>query len=348
MKVHTDIERLPDFRNAVVTIGTFDGVHLGHQKIIGQLKSEAEKSGGETVIITFHPHPRKVVSDSPKKIQLLTTIQERIELLSAKGVDHLVIVPFTHGFSEMECNKYVVDFLKAKFNPSVVIIGYDHKFGKGRKGDYKLLEKYSAEGYFDLKEIPQQLINDSTVSSTLIRSALNEGNISYANSLLGYTFFFDGTVVRGDQRGRTIGYPTANLKIKEEDKIVPANGVYAIEGRWQMGKGNETGVWREESEGGRQESGDEKTPLTSEASLITTDSSLITFNGMMNIGVRPTVDGSTKTIEVNIFDFDKDVYGETLRIFVKDYLRPEQKFNGLDELRSQLAKDKLIALQKLK
>lgn len=318
MKVHTDIEHLPGFIKAVVTIGTFDGVHLGHQKIIARLKKEAERIGGETVIITFHPHPRKVVVDAQQKILLITTIEERIELLSGKGVDHLVIVPFTKGFSELESREYVEDFLYAKFRPSIVIIGYDHKFGRQRKGDYKLLEEYSAKGLFELKEIPQHLINDSTVSSTHIRKSLNEGNIADANKLLGYDFYFDGKVVRGDQRGRTIGYPTANLKMENEDKILPANGVYAVKA--MIRKPTETGEFI---------SGD----------------SASSYEGMMNIGVRPTVDGSSKTIEVHLFDFSEDIYDMTLRVFVLAYLRPEQKFSGLNELKQQLASDKENALK---
>jgi riboflavin kinase/FMN adenylyltransferase len=317
MKVYTDIERLPAFNKAVVTIGTFDGVHLGHQKIIRQLKTEADKIEGETVIITFHPHPRKVVLNA-KNIRLITTIDERIELLEQKGIDNLVIVPFTRGFSELEPENYVEEFLKAKFNPAVVIIGYDHKFGKERKGDYKLLEEYSSKGYFALKEIPQQLINDSTVSSTLIRNALTEGKISFANNLLGYTFYFDGKVVKGDQRGRTIGYPTANLKVEVDDKIIPANGVYAVEA--MVSVNHQTAI------------------LKGEGTIL---------KGMMNIGVRPTVDGKNRSIEVNLFDFDEDIYGGTLRVYVKSFLRPEQKFNNLDELKKQLANDKIEALLRL-
>ncbi len=304
MQVHTDIEHLPHFNKAVVTIGTFDGVHTGHQKIISQLKSEAKRIGGETVIITFHPHPRKVVHQHKRQLQLITTIEERIELLSAQGIDHLIIVPFTQHFSELSPNEYVEQFLQEKCRPHTVIIGYDHKFGKERKGDYRLLEEYSSKGFFELKEIPQHVLNDSAVSSTLIRESLKEGEIEKVNTLLGYDFFFEGIVVAGNRRGRTIGFPTANLQVANEEKILPGNGVYAvnvkIEGRL--------------------------------------------FRGMMNIGIRPTVDGSTKTIEVNIFDFDEDIYGETIRVTVKRFLRKEQKFEGIDALKDQLEKDKQNAL----
>jgi riboflavin kinase/FMN adenylyltransferase len=310
MNVHTDIEHLPEINKAVVTIGTFDGVHLGHQKIIAQLKAEAARIGGETVIITFHPHPRKVVH-AGRDVRLLTTIEERVELLSAVGIDHLVIVPFTHDFSELEPLEYVETFLKKKFNPSVVIIGYDHKFGKDRKGDYKLLEDYSARGYFELKEIPQHVINHVTVSSTKIRDYIQNGEIAKANELLGYNFNFEGEVIKGDQRGRTIGFPTANLKVTNEEKIVPGNGVYAVN------------------------------------LLLSPLDSRLSFKGMMNIGVRPTVDGTKRTIEVNIFNFNEDIYERKLRVFVKGFLRGEKKFSGIEELKGQLEKDKVAAMQAL-
>jgi riboflavin kinase/FMN adenylyltransferase len=319
MKVHTDIEHLPEFKNAVVTIGTFDGVHLGHQKIITQLKSEADKISGETVIITFHPHPRKILNGTGQKIKLITTIEERIELLSAKGVDHLVVVPFTQDFSEMAPRDYIEHFLNYKFNPAVVIIGYDHKFGRERKGDYKLLEEYSANGYFDLNEIPEHVINDSTVSSTIIRNSLKEGDVDNANRLLGYDFYFEGTIVKGDQRGRKIGFSTANLALNNEDKILPGNGVYAVEAailnKQDIGKPN-----------------------------VKSD---FNYKGMMNIGMRPTVDGSTKTIEVHLFDFSEDIYGKILKVRVKAFLRPEIKFKGIEELKQQLEKDKINAQKKL-
>lgn len=308
MTVHKDIEQLPRIIHAVVTIGTFDGVHLGHRKIIDQLKEEATRIGGETVIITFHPHPRHVIHQQNKRTELINTIEERIDLLAALGVDHLVIVPFTLGFSELMPRDYVEQFLLAKFHPSVVIIGYDHKFGKDRLGDYKLLEEYSERGDFELREIHAHLINDSSVSSTQIRNALREGKIETANSLLGYPFFFRGNVVRGDQRGRTIGYPTANIGLDDPEKILPADGVYAVE-------------------------------------LDLTGRSERKYKGMMNIGVRPTVDGTKRTIEVNIFDFSEDIYGERVSVTVRKHLRQEQKFGGLDALKQQLAADREASLQ---
>lgn len=305
MQVHKDIESLPHFNKAAVTIGTFDGVHLGHRRIISQLKEEAQKCGGESVIVTFHPHPRRIVSTSGKPVELLTTIEERISLLSGLGVDHLVIVPFTQRFSSQLPSEYIEHFLVEKFHPHTVIIGYDHRFGKERKGDYRLLEQY--RHLFSLREIPAQIIDDNTVSSTLIRQSLREGNIAMANSLLGYDYFFEGKVVKGDQRGRTIGFPTANLELDDKEKMLPGNGVYAVE-----------------------------VNITGQDSR--------KYRGMMNIGVRPTVDGSRKTIEVNIFDFNEDIYGQTLKVTVRRFLRSEKKFSGLDELKAQLSNDKLEAM----
>jgi riboflavin kinase/FMN adenylyltransferase len=306
MNLHKDIERLPEFNKAVITIGTFDGVHLGHQKIIAQLKAEAKRIGGETVIITFHPHPRKVVHTG-HDVRLITTIEERIALLSEAGIDHLVIVPFTHHFSELEPRDYVESFLKQRFNPAVVIIGYDHKFGKDRKGDYKLLEDYSAKGYFELKEIPQHVINHVAVSSTRIRDYIQRGDVGSANQLLGYDFSFEGLVVKGEQIGRTIGFPTANIEMLNREKIIPGDGIYAVQ-----------------------------------VSLPDAGSGL-QLKGMMSIGVRPTVGGTERTIEVNIFNFSEDIYGEKIRVYVKVFIRPEAKFSGLDELRRAIEQDKIAA-----
>ncbi len=307
MIVHKDIDRLPVFRKAVVTIGTFDGVHLGHRQIISQLKTEAARIGGETVIITFHPHPRKIVYHDTKKVELINTIQERIELLDALGIDHLVIVPFTEQFSSLTPTEYIEKFLCASFSPAVVIIGYDHKFGKGREGDYKLLEQYSGNGFFVLKEIPQHLLKDITVSSTGIRTALKEGNIQRANELLGYAFFFEGTVIKGNQLGRTIGFPTANISIDNDEKIIPGNGVYAVE-------------------------------------VTPTGTDKRQFKGMMNIGVRPTIGGGQRHIEVNIFDFDEDIYGQKLKVTVRAFLRAEKKFDGIEQLKEQLKKDQQASI----
>ena len=333
MQVHYDINNLPLFKNAVVTIGTFDGVHLGHQQIIAQLKNEAEVVNGETVIITFYPHPRKIISG--QEIFILTTLNEKIELLSAKGIHHLVVVPFNEVFSEQSPEDYVKNFLVEKFHPHTVIIGYDHKFGKGRKGDYHLMEDYGKQFGFVVKEIAEQIINDVIISSTKIRDALLSANLDTANSYLGYDYFFEGLVVQGNKLGRTIGYPTANIGVMDTEKLIPGNGVYAV---------------RVEIRNSKSEILNSNTESISNHQFFSTHNPQPTTNllkGMMNIGLRPTVDGSKRVIEVNIFDFDEDIYRATIRIYLKKYLRGEVKFSGLDALKEQLEKDKEMSMDYL-
>lgn len=309
MQVHYDIENLPAFRNAVITIGTFDGVHIGHRQVINRLKSEAETVNGESVIITFHPHPRKIVSSAILGIRLINTLDEKTELLREMGIDHLVIVPFTDAFANQSAGDYLVNFLIGKFHPHTIIIGYDHRFGRDRLGDYRLLEKNAPVYNYQLKEIPKHVLENISISSTNIREAILHSDIATANKLLGYDFFFSGEVVHGDKLGRKLGYPTANLKIINEEKLVPGNGIYAVYARPE-GK----------------------------ASLL---------KGMMSIGFRPTVDGKKRVIEVNIFDFDREIYGETLKVIVKKYLREEIKFDGLETLVKQIDKDKVESLKVL-
>jgi riboflavin kinase/FMN adenylyltransferase len=320
MRVHRELAAsLPEFKRAVVTIGTFDGVHLGHQKVIAQMKEEAERNDGETVIITFHPHPRKIISSVPGDIKLLNTLSEKIALLDVAGIDHLVVVPFDHAFANQTAEQYVTDFLYRYFKPHTVIIGYDHRFGKGREGDYQLMEAYGKKLGFEVKEIPGQLMNEIAISSTRIRHALTDSNIEIANSFLGYPYFFEGTVIEGNKLGRTIGYPTANLHVGSEEKLVPGNGVYAV-------------------------------TVAKRASAIVSGTSMNAdeLRGMMNIGVRPTIDGKKRVIEVNLFDFSEDIYGQLLQVHIHHYLRGEIKFDGLEALKGQLQKDKLAAIEILK
>ncbi len=281
----------------MLTIGTFDGVHLGHWQILEQLKEEARRIDGETVIITFHPHPRKVVSETQPAFQLLNTIEERIELLEKCGIDHLVIVPFTASFAQQSPEAYIEHFLIEKFHPHTIIIGYDHRFGQGRTGNYKLLEAYSERSEFKLMEISPHVIDENTVSSTRIRQAILDSRIEQANTLLGYDFFFEGTVVAGNQLGRVLGYPTANLRMEQDEKLVPGNGIYVVEAEIRIQK----------TEGNSQEA---------EASgTVNVHSPL---KGMMSIGIRPTITDNRRTIEVNLFDFNQDIYGRTLRVYVKN------------------------------
>ncbi len=315
MQVHSDINNLPLFKKAVVTIGTFDGVHTGHLQILHQLQKEAKEINGESVIITFHPHPRMVLDTSAQKkyeeIKLLNTLSEKIELLQKQNIDHLVIVPFTLSFSEQSAEGYIKDFLVSKFHPHTIIIGYDHHFGKKRQGNYKLLEFYQTEFNFKVNEIPEHVLHNVTISSTKIRHALDEGDTKTANEYLGYSYFFEGTVIEGNKLGGTLGYPTANIFVSDKNKLVPKDGVYAVE-----------------------------VLLPDES---TAESTNTYFKGMMNIGMRPTVGGTKKVIEVNIFDFDDTIYNQKIRISVHHFLRNEIKFNGLDALKDQLASDKINA-----
>lgn len=307
MKVHYSADDLQYIKNAVITIGTFDGVHLGHKQIIENLKEEAAKAGGESVIITFHPHPRKVVSSVIMGVRLINTLTERIELLAQTGIDHLVIVPFTDYFANQSAESFVKDFLVEKFHPHTIIIGYDHRFGKDRSGDYKLMEELSSKYNYRLKEIPEHVLDAVKVSSTAIRNAILHSNIDEANKLLGYQFFFEGEVIDGDKIGRVLGYPTANLRSTDDEKIVLGDGIYAVYAE-----------------------------LDSER-----------FKGMMSIGFRPTVNGRHRVTEVNLFDFNKQIYGKKLRVYVKKYLRCEEKYDDLDALKDQLAKDKIESLKNL-
>ena len=306
MNVYKNIEELPLFKNAVITIGTFDGVHLGHIQIIRQLKEEADKVMGTPVLITFYPHPKQVISSLNKPLFILNTPEEKYELLHRAGIENIVVVPFNKAFAEQPALNYIQNFLVEKFHPHTIIIGYDHRFGKNREGDYHLLENEAGRFGYKVKEISERVLLDVTISSTRIREALLAGEINTANQFLGYHYFFCGKVIEGNKLGRTIGYPTANLMIEDKEKLIPGNGVYVVDIELQDIPG--------------------------------------LLKGMMNIGVRPTIDGLNKVIEVNIFDFDKNIYGSLLKVYLKKKLRNETKFSGLDELKIQLGNDKIAAL----
>ncbi|MBK7883390.1 MAG: bifunctional riboflavin kinase/FAD synthetase [Chitinophagaceae bacterium] len=307
MIVHTDIQNLPNFKNAVITVGVFDGVHTGHRQIIALMKSEAEKIGGETVLITFDPHPALILQ-SKADLQLLNTLDEKTALLKEQGINHLIVIPFTQHFSKQTAEEYVDDFLVNNFHPHSIIIGHDHRFGKNRSGDFALLQQKAKEHNFIVKETEAYLLENINVSSTHIRKALLGSDIEMANKFLGYDYFFTGTVVLGNKLGRTIGYPTANIVLNEKAKLVPGNAVYAVH--------------------------------------VTHDNKL--YKGMMNIGIRPTIAGINRVVEVNIFDFDAEIYGDNLRVSVKNKLRSEVKFDTLNELKHQLGKDREAALKALK
>lgn len=308
MAIFTDLDTLPSFRNPVVTIGTFDGVHLGHTRILGEVVRHAREAGGESILLTFEPHPRKLLfPDQPLKI--LSPLKDKISKVLEKGIDHVVVVPFTKAFSELDAESYIRDFLVARFHPYGIIIGYDHRFGRDRSGDIRLLRQYEETYGYRVFEIPAQMIDDATVSSTKVRRALDEGKVDEATAMLGHYYNLSGTVVKGAQLGRTIGYPTANLLPGDPEQLVPARGVYA--------------VWAEVD--------DER------------------FPAMMNIGFRPTVAQELKLhLEVHIPGWSGDLYDRELRVHFAARLRNEEKFPSLDALKEQLGRDKEAALAALK
>lgn len=303
MKIYN---KLIDFQakgNAVVTTGTFDGVHLGHVKIIKRLVEITKKIGGESVLLTFWPHPRVIVSPSNDDIKLLTTIDEKSEILAKLGIDHLVILPFTREFSELSSEQYIEDILTEGLGTKVLVIGYDHRFGKNREGGIDYLLKNSDRFKIKIEEISRQEIENITISSTKIRNAIINGKVQIANELLGRPYSFSGHVVKGRQLGRTIGFPTANVQVQKNYKLIPKNGVYAC-----------------------------KIILRNQE-----------YKGIMNIGNRPTVDGIGRTQEVHIFDFNDDIYGEILKVEIIEFIREEIKFDSIEKLVTQIKLDCEIA-----
>lgn len=307
MRVYTNIEDLKHVKNPVVTTGTFDGVHLGHQKIIKRLKDVAREEQGETVLLTFYPHPRMVLFPDDNELKMLNTQSEKIALLEAYGVDHLIIYPFTREFSRLSSIEFVRDILVNHIGTKKLVIGYNHHFGRNREGSFEHLKEYGPIYGFDVEEIPAQDIDSIEVSSTKIRKALQTGDIGTATAYLGHDYSLHGIIVDGKKLGRTIGYPTANIVVDDKYKLIPADGVYAVKVKCQEQ----------------------------------------VYGGMLNIGNNPTVPGKGRSIEVNIFDFDKEIYGEHATIFFKERLRDELTFAGLDELKEQLVKDKENSLRVL-
>lgn len=292
-------------KNPVVTTGTFDGVHLGHQKIISRLKETAKEENGETVLITFFPHPRMVLFPDDNDLKLINTQEEKIELLEQYGIGHLIIIPFTKEFSRLTSVEFVRNILVNQIKTKRLVIGYNHHFGRNREGSFEHLKEYGPLYGFEVEEIPAKDIDSIEISSTKIRNALQSGDVRTAASYLGHEFSLTGKVVDGKKIGRQIGYPTANILVEDKYKIIPADGVYAVK--------------------------------------VKHDNKI--YGGMLNIGNNPTVNGKHKTIEVNIFDFNKDIYEENATIYFIERLRDEVKFNGLEELKDQLAIDKINSLK---
>ncbi|MEN0056865.1 MAG: bifunctional riboflavin kinase/FAD synthetase [Mucilaginibacter sp.] len=300
MRVYNNIDEFTAVKNAVVTIGTFDGVHIGHRKIISRIKELANSIGGETVILTFFPHPRMILQPEDESLKLITTMDEKAQLMESLGVDHFIITPFSRDFSNQTAEGYIRDVLVNKIGTKKIVIGYDHRFGKDRQGGLDDLLRLGPVYGFDVVEIPEQDINEVAISSTRVRNALLSNQIDLANSCLGYPFFITGTVIRGDQLGRELGYPTANIVVAEKYKLIPADGIFAVT----------------VNVGGKH------------------------HKGMAYIGSRPTVNGVTRNIEVNIFDFNQDIYNQAIRMEFHHYVRGDVKFESLDQLKTQLAKDK--------
>jgi riboflavin kinase/FMN adenylyltransferase len=304
MKVYRSLEELPAIRHAIVTQGTFDGVHAAHRVIIDRVKELARQRGGETVLMTFDPHPRMVLFPDEHGLRLLHTLDEKIEALEQEGIDHLVVIPFTKEFSRLTSLQFIRDIIVNKLGTEVLVIGYDHRFGKNREGTFEHLMEFSSLYGFEVEEIPEQDVDNIAVSSTRIRVALEAGDILTANKYLGKEYAVSGIVARGKQLGRTIGFPTANIIIPDPAKLVPADGVYAVRVFFNN-------TW---------------------------------YGGMLNAGYRPTVDGRTHAVEVHLFDFSGDMYDQKITVRFVDKLRDEMKFSGIDALKNQLEKDKLHAI----
>jgi riboflavin kinase / FMN adenylyltransferase len=303
MKIYEGLEGFLPVPNAVVTSGTFDGVHLGHQKIIRRIREIARKIQGETVLITFWPHPRLVLYPNEHDLRLLSTFEEKANLLRQFGIDHLVTIPFTQEFSQLSSEEFIRSVLIDKIQTKKLVIGYDHRFGKNREGSFEYLKEHSSDFGFELEEISRQDVEDIGVSSTKIRKALELGDVKTASNYLGRPYELNGLVVKGQQIGRSIGFPTANIHIPNDYKLIPHDGVYAVEAKVEG----------------------------------------ILYKAMLNIGNRPTVDGSKKTVEAHLFDFQGDLYNKLITVYFREFIREEKKFKSLEALKNQLFQDQKTA-----
>lgn len=301
MKVYQGFEAIGEISNPVLTIGTFDGVHVGHQKIIQRLNKEAEKTDGESVLFTFYPHPRMVIAPDNHGLKLIQTQEEKIEKLRRMGLQHLIIYPFTREFANLTAREFVSEFLVQQLKVKTIVVGYDHQFGKNREGSLAFLQEMSKQYPFEVIEIPSHEIDEVNVSSTKIRHALELGDIETANRYLNEPFELTGTVVHGNALGRTIGFPTANMDLGDDLKSVPAKGVYAVQVKLADGR---------------------------------------LLKAMMNIGVRPTVSNVPKVhLEVFLFDFSEDLYDQRITVYLLRRVRDEKRFESIDALRAQLQED---------
>ncbi|MET4083593.1 riboflavin kinase/FMN adenylyltransferase [Pedobacter sp. UYP30] len=328
MKIYHNLSEFKALKNAVVTIGTFDGVHIGHQKIIKQVVDSANKQGAESVILTFFPHPRMIIDPENQNLKMISTLSEKAEMMEKLGVDHLIITPFTRDFSNQTPADYIKNILIKNIGTKQIIIGYDHRFGKNRSGNLNDLKQAGKDYGFTLEEIAEQDIHDVAVSSSKIREAILAGDVSLAADYLGYPFSISGQVIKGDKIGRTIGFPTANIFVEETYKLIPSDGIYAV----TVEMGSEVG-------GRKSEVGSElQKPYT-------LNPKPSTFIGMAYIGQRPTINGMTRNIEVNIFDFNKEIYGQKITMNFLKFLRHDEKFTSLENLKVQLQLDKKNTLE---
>ena len=307
MKTFTSTTHFSPSTKTIITIGTFDGVHIGHKKILQKVVAEAKKNNLTSAVLTFFPHPRFILNQN-SDLKLLNTIEEKKALLNSTGLDALIIHPFDQEFANLSPEQFVKKILVDQLKISKIIIGYDHRFGKNRAADINDLIQFGTKYNFEVEQISAQELNEIAISSTKIRTALNEGNINLANNYLGYLYSFSGKVIKGKQIGRTIGFPTANIEILEPLKLLPKNGVYIV-----------------------------KCLINNQV-----------VNGIMNIGNRPTVNGTSQSIEVHLLNFDKDIYGLEITVKMIDFIRNEQKFENLDQLKSQIQKDKIQAVNFIK
>ena len=304
------IDNIQDFENpcfSVVTIGTFDGVHVGHQAILKQLITEAETHNGKSVVITFWPHPRFILKKDADALKLLSSFDEKTEVLRSLDLDYLIKIPFTPQFSNLSANDFVKEILVDQIGTKKLFIGYDHHFGNNRKGDIHFLNEMSFDFGYEVHEIPRHSIDDIGVSSTKIRNYLHNGEVQLANALLGRQYSITGTIIDGEKRGRTIGFPTANIKIKENYKLLPSDGAYAIKAKVDDLK----------------------------------------LRGMLNIGFNPTVSGRERTIEAHLFNFEETIYGRDITIEFVRLLRKEMRFDSVEHLKEQLIIDKKEAINTL-
>jgi riboflavin kinase/FMN adenylyltransferase len=303
VKIYNNITAIPKIHYAVVTIGMFDGVHLGHQQILSHLVAKAHANNGEAIVITFDTHPRMVLQHDSYKLKFINSYQEKIQLIENAGVDHLVFLPFTKEFSRKSTADFVKEYLVNILHIKALILGHDNRFGNKENNNFSELSSFSKEYKFDIERVEVKDLQGIPVSSSKIRDALDKGNIQMANQLLGYAYELSGKVVLGNQIGQKIGYPTANIDLENDFKLIPSLGVYAIKIEFNHH----------------------------------------TYKGMLNIGIRPTLNINKLSIEAHLFDFNEDIYGQYIKVIFVDKIRDEQRFNNLEDLVVQLNKDKIIA-----